>query len=68
MYKNVCNHASVCMVDNQFNTNLFQVISKDGRASPEQNCSAYDLTVKNADVASGRTQSLHLFFFLPFEI
>ena len=63
MYKNVCNHASVCMVDNQFNTNLFQVISKNERASPEQNCSAYDLTVKNAAVTSGRTVFALIFLF-----
>ncbi|KAJ6764986.1 hypothetical protein OIU74_023793 [Salix koriyanagi] len=36
-------------------SNMIKVISKDGRASPEQNCSAYDLTVKNAAVASDIT-------------
>ncbi|XP_061956726.1 uncharacterized protein LOC133678448 isoform X2 [Populus nigra] len=32
-----------------------KVITKDGRASPEQNCSARDLTVKNAAVVSDIT-------------
>lgn len=46
------------MVDDNIIPTFFQVITKDGRASPEQNCSARDLTVKNAAVVSGRTQRL----------
>eukprot|EP00258_Populus_trichocarpa_P022019 XP_024438038.1 uncharacterized protein C17orf53 [Populus trichocarpa] len=36
-------------------SNMVKVITKDGRASPEQNCSARDLTVKNAAVVSDIT-------------